>query len=111
MNSKTLLGTCALSLALVCAPLAFGADAPADSQPSMQQIGQEMAGYRDWTAEKMRVVQKALIAHGAEIDATGRWNDATRAAVEDFQRTNGMEVTGFPNEATVAALGLERLND
>ncbi|MDN5865303.1 MAG: peptidoglycan-binding protein [Gammaproteobacteria bacterium] len=106
MKSRMFWGACALSLALVCAPLAFAAGTTSGSQPSMQQANQQMAGYRDWTSQKMHSVQKALIAHGANIAATGHWNDATRAAVKIFQKESGLDVTGFPNQATVAALGL-----
>ncbi len=109
MKIATLGGACALTLALACTPLAFAGTGSAPARQSAQtqahtQNVQDMAGYRDWTAAKMRAVQKALIAHGADIKATGHWNDATRAAVEAFQKKHGLKPTGFPNEATVKAL-------
>jgi len=108
MKTKTVWGAIALSLALVCAPLALAGNAsPRHANSAKAQATQNMAGYRNWTAQKMRLVQKALIKHGAEIEATGQWNDETRAAVKAFQKKQGLNVTGFPNQATVAALGVE----
>lgn len=104
-------GIVALSLALACAPLALAGPSSSDqvkSHSAQAQAAQQMAGYRDWTTQKMRRVQKALIEHGADIEATGHWNDETRAAVKTFQKDNGLNVTGFPNLATVAALGVNK---
>ncbi|MGH8160690.1 MAG: peptidoglycan-binding domain-containing protein [Gammaproteobacteria bacterium] len=109
MKIATLWGVGALTLALACTPLAFAGTGSSHGKQSGQthaqaQDTQHMAGYRNWTAAKMQRVQKALIAHGADIKATGRWDDATRDAVKAFQKEHGLKPTGFPNQATVKAL-------
>lgn len=65
------------------------------------------AGYRDWTQAQMKSLQEALIAKGYKIQATGTWDDATRGAVSAFQKKQGLKVTGFPNQETRQALGLD----
>lgn len=108
MKTKIVWGAIALSLALVCAPLALAGNSSSSSENTAKaQATQAMAGYRNWTAQKMRLVQKALIKQGADIEATGHWNDETRAAVKAFQKKHDLSVTGFPNQATVTALGVE----
>jgi N-acetyl-anhydromuramyl-L-alanine amidase AmpD len=106
MNVKTLGAVCALTLALPSTPLAFAGAAQHKSanQPVAQAQTQQMAGYRDWSVKKMTRLQKALVAHGADIQATGHWDDATRAAVKAFQKKQGLDVTGFPNQKTVKLL-------
>jgi peptidoglycan hydrolase-like protein with peptidoglycan-binding domain len=107
MKTKTVWGAIALSLALVCAPLALAGNAsPTHANTAKAQATQDMAGYRNWSAQKMRLVQKALIEHGADIKATGQWNDETRVAIKAFQKKHDLNATGFPNKATVAELGV-----
>jgi hypothetical protein len=45
-------------------------------------------------AKKVAAAQKALNKLGAHVPANGQYNDATRKAVEKFQRDNGLPVTG-----------------
>lgn len=45
-------------------------------------------------AAKVAAAQKALNKLGAHVPANGRYDDATRKAVEKFQRDNGLPVTG-----------------
>ncbi|MGH8274836.1 MAG: peptidoglycan-binding domain-containing protein [Gammaproteobacteria bacterium] len=109
MKLKSQWAAGALTLALVCTPLAFaGAGTSGHSQSGQSQAQtkstQAMAGYRNWTVQEMTELQKALAAQGADVKATGHWNDETRAAVKAFQKKHGLKPTGFPNQATVKAL-------
>ncbi len=52
--------------------------------------------------------QEALIEEGVSVDggADGVYGAATAAAVESFQRDNGLDVTGTIDDATATALGV-----
>lgn len=45
-------------------------------------------------------VQKRLVNMGYECSESGEIDDATHAAVADFQRDNGLEATGEPDQVT-----------
>lgn len=51
-------------------------------------------------------VQKALMAHGYAVATDGRWGPKTKAALAAFQKSNGMAATGYPDAATLKALGI-----
>ncbi|MEW6121661.1 MAG: peptidoglycan-binding protein [Pseudomonadota bacterium] len=54
----------------------------------------------------MRAIQAALNAVGYSLKEDGRFGPKTKAAVADFQRTNGLKVDGVPGPVTCAALEL-----
>ncbi len=57
--------------------------------------------------DAVKQVQQALIAAGFTVHggADGVYGSSTKAAVESFQRANGIRVTGVVNAATAAAFG------
>ena len=60
------------------------------------------------TRAEVLSVQKALAAHGYDIAADGMWGAKTRAALTAFQKKNGIAATGYPDAATLEALGIGR---
>jgi len=60
------------------------------------------------SGEAVVSAQEALIEEGVSIDggADGVYGAATAAAVESFQRDNGLDVTGTIDDATATALGV-----
>ena len=56
---------------------------------------------------RIEEIQQALIREGyLKQEATGKWDDATRAAMRAFQQANGFEVTGLPESKALMKLGL-----
>ena len=53
-----------------------------------------------------RAVQLALIGKGAALTVTSRIDHQTRVALRAFQTTASLPVTGQPDAATIAALGV-----
>ncbi|MGH6717290.1 MAG: peptidoglycan-binding domain-containing protein [Bradyrhizobium sp.] len=121
MKMKSLWVAGALTLAFVCTPFALAgtnsavqnSTATPTAQPDRMKAMdpspdrmKAMSGYRNWTVEQMMVVQKALTAQGFPVTADGKWGKATRTAIMNFQKKNGLNPTGYPNQATVKKLGV-----
>lgn len=61
-----------------------------------------------WAGEEILQVQQALIQKGYDPGAAdGLMGPRTRAAIREFQRAEGLSVTGSLNRETARALGLE----
>jgi hypothetical protein len=56
-------------------------------------------------------VQLALNRHGASLEVDGMTGSATRDAIREFQRRNGLVTDGVAGPKTLAALGLESTAD
>lgn len=56
--------------------------------------------------QRVRNIQQALNDQGSNIGVDGIWGPNTRRALRDFQRSNGLDVTGQLDRETVAALNL-----
>lgn len=57
--------------------------------------------------ERIQEIQQALIREGyLTQEPTGKWDDATRAAMRRYQEANGFTVTGLPEAKTLMKLGL-----
>ena len=54
----------------------------------------------------VQALQEALIRNGANIKADGTFGDGTKAAVETFQKAQGLTVDGIAGPATQKALGV-----
>ena len=59
------------------------------------------------TGEAVKTLQEALISRGIDVKggADGRFGPMTLAALNEFQRSAGLEVTGSVDEATAIAVG------
>jgi peptidoglycan hydrolase-like protein with peptidoglycan-binding domain len=61
----------------------------------------------DLSGDQLEAVQRALAERGFPVEATRAWDDQTRTALRDFQRSRGLPTTGNLNADTAAALGLD----
>jgi peptidoglycan hydrolase-like protein with peptidoglycan-binding domain len=52
-------------------------------------------------------IQKALNKEGYNLKEDGLMGKHTRAAIESFQKKNGLQSTGKPDNATLAKLGIK----
>lgn len=70
-------------------------------------------GYAEYgeKGDRVRALQSALVAAGITLrgGVDGDFGGGTSAAVMEFQRQKSLRVTGAVDDATAAALGLERL--
>jgi len=77
---------------------------PRDNQDVQSPRGKHMGAKRD----EMRSAQSALKAQGfdpGEVD--GVYGPNTRAAISNYQRSNGLRETGRFDRATLAKLGVD----
>jgi peptidoglycan hydrolase-like protein with peptidoglycan-binding domain len=57
--------------------------------------------------ERIQEIQQALIREGyLKQEANGKWDDATREAMRNYQQAKGFEVTGLPEAKALMKLGL-----
>jgi peptidoglycan hydrolase-like protein with peptidoglycan-binding domain len=57
--------------------------------------------------ERIQEIQQALIREGyLAHEPTGKWDDATRAAMKSFQEKNGFPARGLPEAKSLMKLGL-----
>ena len=77
---------------------------PRDNPDMQSPRGKRMGG----SMGNVRSAQEALKAQGFDPgDIDGRYGPNTRAAVANYQRTNGLRETGQFDQATLAQLGVE----
>jgi peptidoglycan hydrolase-like protein with peptidoglycan-binding domain len=56
---------------------------------------------------RIEEIQQALIREGfLKQEPTGKWDEATRAAMRNYQQANGFNVTGLPEAKPLMKLGL-----
>jgi peptidoglycan hydrolase-like protein with peptidoglycan-binding domain len=77
------------------------------SSPSSGPAGTWVAQPGDLSAEQVRIVQRSLGDRGFPIELTGKFDEATRTALADFQRSRGLPSTGNLGTETAAALGID----
>jgi peptidoglycan hydrolase-like protein with peptidoglycan-binding domain len=86
----------------------FGAwIAPSAAQPSSTQTPYTLTYTQPLAPPAVKLVQQHLRQQGAyagRID--GQWGPDSQAALERFQQTHGLQVTGQLNPATIASLGI-----
>jgi peptidoglycan hydrolase-like protein with peptidoglycan-binding domain len=116
--------------AICLLPLSSAASEPAKTskKPTPERVGKQTvrhsssrhhyvrrrrSGYRYRLARlqpdpsRIQEIQQALIREGyLKQEATGKWDEATRAAMRAFQQANGFEVTGLPEAKALMKLGL-----
>jgi peptidoglycan hydrolase-like protein with peptidoglycan-binding domain len=57
--------------------------------------------------QMMKTVQEALNKEGFKLKVDGLMGKHTRAALKNYQKKNALKVTGTPDEATLAKLGVK----
>lgn len=86
------------------------APAPSIAAPSTAASGttapapHHAVGQRASRSERIQRLQNALNQHGASVTVDGKMGPQTRAALEDFQKSHNLKVTGRPDRETIAAL-------
>lgn len=80
---------------------------PATEQVNAADEGTWVAAPGDLSPEQVQRVQRALADRGFAVEASGKYDDQTRTAMRDFQRSRGLGATGNLNPDTAKALGLE----
>ncbi len=82
----------------------------AQQQPSQQDgkmNGQQESASTNLSQDEIRQVQQALDSKGFKAGrADGRLGPETKNALNEFQKKQGLEQTGTPDEQTLAALGV-----
>lgn len=59
------------------------------------------------SSDRITEIQQALIREGfLKQEATGKWDDSTRAAMRQYQQANGFSATGLPDAKSLMKLGL-----
>jgi peptidoglycan hydrolase-like protein with peptidoglycan-binding domain len=97
MRKASLIGACFLAALL----------APAAGLSQMLQNPPMLTFTQPVTPQAVQLVQQRLRQTGAYTGAVdGVWGADSQAALERFQQSNGLQVTGQLNQATVAALGI-----
>jgi murein DD-endopeptidase MepM/ murein hydrolase activator NlpD len=90
------------------------AAALADPKKAAPAAAASSGGFAEFGEKGTRVIalQSALVKAGITPrgGVDGDYGGGTSAAVMDFQRANGLSVTGKVSDATAAKLGLERLD-
>ncbi len=89
---------------------AAAAPAPSTPAPSSAAPGattpapNHAMGQHASRSERIERLQNALNQHGASLTVDGKMGPQTRAALEDFQKSHNLKVTGRPDRETIAAL-------
>lgn len=85
------------------APSPSPAPSPAPSPTPASDLRQGSSG------PAVEQLQRALVENGADLEPDGKFGPLTRAAVEAFQRDQGLPATGVADARTQAALGALRV--
>jgi peptidoglycan DL-endopeptidase CwlO len=90
------------------APAAPATQAPAAAAPAPSTAAPGTTApaprQRASRSERIQRLQNALNQHGASVTVDGKMGPQTRAALEDFQKSHNLKVTGRPDRETIAAL-------
>ena len=104
----------ALALSVVSSAVAADRDADGKRDGTMSdKIKKKVAGEPvDREQDPVKAAQKALAAKGYEVgDADGKLGPKTRAAVQAFQKDEGLRVTGRLDTETMARLRSGKADD
>jgi peptidoglycan hydrolase-like protein with peptidoglycan-binding domain len=78
--------------------------APATAAPAAHATPHHATAQHASRTESVMRLQEALNHHGAKLKVDGKMGPHTRAALESFQRSRKLKVTGHPDKETIAAL-------
>jgi len=101
---------CGFFLTFAGVSIAFTAEKAASGEKGIaggETAVQKVAKVKPVPDEKIRAVQEALKEAGFKLKVDGLMGKKTRVALKKFQKDNGLEVTGKPDEATLAKLGIK----
>lgn len=62
----------------------------------------------DLSQDKIRSLQEELRDVQPDLQVDGVWGENTKQALKKYQRENDIEVTGQPDQQTLASLGIEK---
>ena len=98
------LGYKIIAAGLVVAPLLFSSGSAQAGTPAVAALQGLTTGS---SGESVKALQEALIARGIAVvgGADGHFGPKTLAALNEFQRSVGLEVTNSVDEATAIAVG------
>lgn len=85
---------------------AQGAAGMQQQKPMGHKVMKKKVHHR-MSMEEVKAVQEALNAHGAKLNADGKWGKETREAIKAFQKENGLKATGYANKKTRGKLGVK----
>lgn len=72
-----------------------------------QTASQEQGGQMQLSSSEVKSIQEKLKSEGFHAGpADGKFGPETKAALEKFQKKNGLNTTGEPDQQTLAALGI-----
>jgi len=105
----------ATAAAPAAAPAATTADAPAAQAAPAAMPAPAAAPRKAAPAEarmhltttERKAIQVALNTHGAKLKVDGMLGGRSKAAIKQFQSSNGLTVTGQPDAATLEKLGVK----
>jgi len=101
---------CGFFLTFTGVSIAFTAEKAASGEKGIaggETAVQKVAKVKPVPDEKIRDLQEALNKAGFKVKVDGLTGKKTRAALKKFQKKNGLNVTGKPDEATLAKLGIK----
>ena len=108
MNNKLMLkGATAVLAGLFCLGVVAPSSVLAQGKPAAEMSAKKPMAKKSVKSNKaVMALQEALNKNGAKLKADGVSGKQTRAALRNYQKANGLKVTGTVNKATKAKLGL-----
>lgn len=96
-----------ISLLIAAAAIGQGTSGSSSTAASTTDAAKKPAVFRP-TKDQIKQVQTILIGKKLYTgEATGVYNDSTRAGIKSFQKDNGLTETGTLNRATLEKFGVE----
>jgi murein L,D-transpeptidase YcbB/YkuD len=92
-------------------PLAFAQEPPSPQAPPRSQMitGLDEEEYEPYKMSVIEAVQAALQRQGVYSgDVNGMLDEMTMQAIGEFQKQNGIHLSGIPSPKTRAAMNLEK---
>ena len=93
-------------MASLLAVNSFAATASGKKAATIQKPAAEK-NMKGMPSNEVKAVQKALNKEGFKLKVDGKMGKRTHAALREYQKKNGLKVTGQPDKATLAKLRLK----
>ncbi len=78
-----------------------------NGRPMKRDESAPRARFNESSTQEIKNVQGALRSLGAEMEVDGQLDASTQQALRNFQRSNGLEITGQIDNQTKAKLGIK----